>query len=238
MRRWAGRSSTWHFRPVLGLTSGTVRVRDGGRLLHRLPGGEVVVGGQPLRVHAAARRLRGAGRADPAGPAVRHRRARWCCAGSSSRSAQPSLQSGRPGRSCSSAAILIFTAVKILRDTRHAATDHEVDVSSCGRYACCAGSCRSPRTTSGPHLIGPRGRPPRADAAGAGRRRGVRHRPGLRRRLRPRRLRRHRGPVPRLHHQRFLAARPARAVLRAAGRAGQARPPQLRARDHPRASSA
>ena len=60
----------------------------------------------------------------------------------------------------------------------------------------------------------------------------------LRRRLGARRLRHHRRPLPRLRDQRLRPARPARALLRARGRARRAGPPRATASPRSSASSA
>ena len=185
-------------------------------VLHRLPRREDAERRQPLRLHAAARGLRGARGAQAAGAALRHRRRARSCAASSSRSAPPPCPastgcSWSSARSCWSPASSCCATRSAGTSTRSTCRDARGQ-GGAPRHAGQRGVRRRAAHR------GPEGRA-RADAVRAGDHRGAGHRHRLRRRLRARRLRHHRRPLPGLRHQRLRAARPARALLRARGRA-------------------
>ena len=124
-------------------------------------------------------------------------------------------------------AILLLTGVKLLRDAIRG-QEHEVDVAEMRVVKAAAplhaGQRRVRRREAHRRQEGRAD----ADALRARDRRRVRHRHRLRRRLGAGGLRHHRRPLPRLRHQRLRPARPARALLRARGRAQRAGAPQLR----------
>ena len=123
------------------------RLRRGRGVPHRLPGREVAERRQPLRLHAAARRVRGAARRCSSGCCSTASSARWCCAASSSPSARPRSRRST-GSSWSSALVLVVTGVKILRDALTRPRPGGRRLPDARRSGCCAGCCRSPRSTT------------------------------------------------------------------------------------------
>ena len=130
-------------------------------------------------------------------------------------------------------AVLLLTGVKLLRDAIRG-HEHEVDVADMRVVKVMTRFMPVSDDYDGAKLTvvknGARALTPFALVTVA----VLRHRRRLRGRLGARRLRHHRRPLPRLRHQRLRPARPARALLRARGRARRAGAPQLRPGRDPR----
>ena len=201
------------------------------RVLHRLPRGEDAQRRQPVRVHAAARRLRRAQGPPAAGAALRHRRrARAARHLHRPRRCRPRpLRLGLPGLRRRPAAHRAEAAPG--RDVGPRPRDGRRRHAHRAPHA--APDAGDQRLRGQQDGRGARGST-LADPAGPGRHRRVRHGRRVRRRLGARGLRHHRRPLPRLRDQRLRPARPARALLRAPGRTGEAGAPVVRPRRDPR----
>ena len=124
-------------------------------------------------------------------------------------------------------AILLLTGVKLLRDAIRG-QEHDVDVAEMRVVKLLRRFMPVTDDYDGARLTVVEKGVRAADAVRARHRRRVRHRHRLRRRLGAGGLRHHRRPLPGLRHQRLRPARPARALLRARGRARRAAAPELR----------